>query len=61
MWVRPEPTSPSRLVAGTRHSSKISSDIVEPRMPSLSMWWLLEKPGQSRSTTKAVTWPSTFA
>jgi len=30
-------------------------------MPSLSMWFELEKPGQSRSTTNAVTRPSTFA
>ena len=61
MWVSPPPSAPSRFAAGTRQSSKISSDIVEPRMPSLSMWLLVEKPGQSRSTTKAVMRPSTLA
>jgi hypothetical protein len=46
---------------GDAARSKMSSDMVEPRMPSLSMCCEVEKPGQLRSTTNAVMRPSTFA
>ena len=42
-------------------ADRITTFIVEPRMPSLSMCCDVEKPGQSRSTTNAVTSPSTLA
>ena len=52
MCVTASPSSPSRLPAGTRQSSKTSSAVVEARMPSLSLiFWPSRKPGAPFSTT----------
>lgn len=50
----PRFTSPNRFSRGTNTSSKISSPVFEPRMPSLSSLRAHEKPLEDFSTTKAV-------
>ncbi len=50
----PRPTSPSTFSAGTSQSSKMSSQVSDPRIPSLSSFWAVEYPGKSFSTMKAV-------
>ena len=47
-------TSPSTFSAGISQSSNTSSQVLEPRMPSLSSFWCREKPLKSRSTINAV-------
>ena len=44
---------PTRLLRGTRQSSKISSEISAPRMPIFSSRLPTVKPGVPRSTTMA--------
>src|SRR3954463_1279320 len=50
----PWPGSPSRCASGMKQSSKTSSDVPEPRIPSLSRCCALRKPSIPRSTTNAV-------
>ena len=40
--------------AGTSQSSNTSSQVFDPRMPSLSSFWAVEKPGMPCSIRKAV-------
>ena len=47
MFVMPPPSLPSRFSAGTRQSSKISSHIVDARMPSFGIFGLVEKPANA--------------
>ena len=47
-------TSPSTFSAGTSQSWNTSSQVLEPRMPSLSSFWAVEKPGMPFSMMKAV-------
>ena len=49
--VNPIPSSPTRLVAGTRTSSKEIAAVGLPRRPILSSWGATSTP-QSASTTK---------
>ena len=49
----PSPSSPSRFSAGTRHSSKTSSPVVEPAIPIFGSSRATWKPGASDSTTNA--------
>ena len=54
---KPLPTPPSppmTLAMGTRHSSKISSQVWVPRSPIFSSTWPTVRPGVLNSTTKAV-------
>ena len=37
-------SSPSKLLAGTKQFSKMSSHVSLPRMPSLSSFWAVLKP-----------------
>ena len=50
----PLPTSPRTFSRGTRQPSRISSQVDEARMPSLSSFLPTWKPGKARSTRKAV-------
>ena len=50
----PWPTGPSTLAAGTSQWSRISSVVLEARMPSLSSFFPTANPGKSRSTMNAV-------
>jgi hypothetical protein len=50
----PRLISPRRFSRGTKTSSKISSPVLEPRMPSLSSLRAHEKPLKDFSTKKAV-------
>ena len=50
----PTPTSPTTFAAGTSQPSRISSHVLEARMPSLSSFLPTEKPLNPRSTAKAV-------
>jgi len=50
----PLPTSPSTFSAGTSHPSRISSVVLEARMPSLFSFLPTAKPLKSRSTMNAV-------
>ena len=61
MFVMPPPSVPSRFSAGTRQSSKISSHIVDARMPILGIFGLVENPANPRSTTNVVMRSSSFA
>lgn len=45
--------SPKRFSRGTKTSSKTSSPVLEPRMPSLSSLRATEKPGVEQSTINA--------
>src|SRR5688500_18632001 len=47
-------TSPSTLASGISQSSNTSSQVLEPRMPSLSSFCAVEKPFMPFSTMKAV-------
>ena len=51
--LKPSPSSPSRFSAGTRHSSKTSSPVVEPAIPIFGSSPETSKPGASASTTNA--------
>ena len=55
----PSPGWPSTWSSGIRQSSKSSSHVPEPRIPSLSRCWAALNPGMPRSITKAVIgeWP----
>src|SRR5205809_7384391 len=50
----PTPTSPTTFAAGTSQPSRISSHVVEARMPSLSSFLPTLNPRKPRSTAKAV-------
>ena len=50
----PRPTSPTTFVAGTSQPSRISSQVLDARMPSLSSFLPTENPLNPRSTAKAV-------
>ena len=50
----PSPTPPSTFSSGTSQSSKTSSQVFEPRIPSLSSFCAVEKPGIPFSTRNAV-------
>ena len=50
----PRPTSERTFSSGTSQSRNTSSQVFEPRMPSLSSFWAVEKPGKPFSTMKAV-------
>ncbi len=50
----PPLTSPSTFSAGISQSSNTSSQVLEPRMPSLSSFCAVRNPGMSFSTRKAV-------
>ncbi len=50
----PSLTSPSTFSAGISQSSNTSSQVLEPRMPSLSSFCAVEKPFMPFSTRKAV-------
>ena len=50
---KPLPRTPSIRSFGMRQSSKISSQVEEPRIPILSSALPTEKPGSVRSTMKA--------
>ena len=45
---------PSRFSSGTSQSSNTSSQVFEPRMPSLSSFWAVEKPAKPFSIRKAL-------
>ena len=47
-------TSPSTFSAGMAQFSNTSSQVLEPRMPSLSSFWAVLKPAMPFSTMKAV-------
>ena len=47
-------TSPRTFSGGIAQSSNTSSQVLEPRMPSLSSFCAVEKPGMPFSTMKAV-------
>ena len=51
--LKPSPSSPSRFAAGMRQSSKVSSPVVEPEIPSFGSSRATAKPGASVSTRKA--------
>ena len=50
----PRPTWPSTFSSGTSQSSNTNSQVLEPRIPSLSSFWAVEKPGKPFSIRKAV-------
>ena len=50
----PPLTCPSMFSLGTKTSSKTSSPVLDPRMPSLSSFLATEKPEVELSTMKAV-------
>jgi len=50
----PLPTLPRTFSSGTSQSSNTSSQVSEPRMPSLSSFWWVEKPLMLFSIRKAV-------
>ena len=50
---KPMPSWPRRFCAGTRQSSRTSSEVSEQRTPSLSSFLPGRKPGVPRSTMKA--------
>ncbi len=50
----PLPSPPSTFSAGTSQSWKTSSQVFDPRMPSLSSFCEVENPPNPRSTRKAV-------
>ena len=51
----PSPTLPSTLSSGTKQSSKMSSHVLEPRIPILSSFGPDEKPAKPRSTLRGAT------
>ena len=51
--LKPLPSLPSRFSLGTMQSSKIRSQVEEPRMPIFFSCLPVEKPGKSFSTMKA--------
>ena len=53
--LKPSPSSPSRLAAGTSQSAKISSTVGEPRMPIFFSSLPTVNPGVPFSTTNALT------
>ena len=57
--VKPSPSSPTRLAAGTSQSEKYRIPVLPARTPSLPWSESLENPGKLRSTMKAVIplWP----
>jgi len=55
--LKPLPTSPSTLAAGTRTSSMTTVVVEEARMPILSSCGPFDTPFMSRVTMKAVMWP----
>ena len=57
--VKPSPSSPTRLAAGTSQSLKVTMPVLPARTPSLPCSDSLLKPGKERSTMKAVIplWP----
>ena len=61
MLAMPPPSLPSRLSAPTRQPSKISSPIVEARMPIFGILGPVENPSKPRSTTNVVIRPSSLA
>ena len=61
MLVMPPPSVPSRFSAGTLQPSKISSAIVDARMPIFGILGLVENPSKLRSTMKLVIRSSSFA
>ncbi len=50
---KPPPSSPTRLAAGTRTSSKLSSAVSLQRQPILSSGWLTVNPGSPLSITSS--------
>ena len=50
----PPLTSPSTFAAGISQSSNTSSQVLEPRMPSLSSFCAVRNPGMPFSTRNAV-------
>ena len=50
----PPPTAPSTFSAGTSQSSNTSSQVSEPRMPSLSSFCAVENPLKPFSIRNAV-------
>ena len=50
----PLPTSPTTFVSGSSQPSRISSHVLDARMPSLSSFLPTESPRQPRSITNAV-------
>ena len=58
--VKPSPSSPTRLAAGTSQSEKYRIPVFPARTPSLPWSDSVLKPGKPRSTMKAVIplWPA---